>query len=141
MKLLTCAWIAKLQIHSSVSCIRSIRMHGFYNIFYMYMVPSNTCSNSYDAIEYEQVSFESPVNLVVTKQYLNFHLRSLFITFSWDKLTLFVHQLIDLHNKRSCDDVGNTNKLSFVWQCQIEYINSIIDGHRPSAEDTSSSIT
>lgn len=107
----------------------------------MYMVPSNTCSNSYDAIEYEQLSFESPVNLVVTKQYLNFHLQSLFITFSWDKLTFFVHQLIDLHNKRSCDDVGNTNKLSFVWQCQIEYINSIIDGHRPSAEDTSSSIT
>lgn len=66
MKLLTCAWIAKLQIHSSVSCIRSIRMHGFYNIFYMYMVLSSTCSNSYDAIEYEQLSFESPVNLVVT---------------------------------------------------------------------------
>lgn len=66
MKLLTCAWIAKLQIHLSVSCIRSIRMHGFYNIFYMYMVLSSTCSNSYDAIEYEQVSFGSPVNLVVT---------------------------------------------------------------------------
>lgn len=89
MKLLTCAWIAKLQIHSSVFCIRSIRMHGFYNIFYMYMVPSNTCSNSYDAIEYEQLSFERPVNLVVAKQYLNFHLRSLFITFSLRQVNIF----------------------------------------------------
>lgn len=108
MKLLTCAWIAKLQI---------ICQFLVSEVFVcMVSIISFTCiwCHQGNAIEYEQLSFESPVNLVVTKQYLNFHLRSLFITFSSDKLTFFVHQLIDLHNKRSCDDVGNTNKLSFV---------------------------
>lgn len=101
----------------------------------MYMVPSSICSISYEDIEYEQLSFKIHINPVLTNQYLN---SDLCLYFFLRQGTIFLHQLIDIHNKWSCDDDRNTVKLSFVWQCQIESIDSIINGLRQSAVDISS---